>query len=388
MELHIISVQLREEIADTRGELESLRNNVHYRQVKMKYALPTSKNVQTAGQSQYYRNLAHKWEHCCFTRLNCGRRRCQIVGGGGAKLWVEEVPNCGWRRCQIVGGGGAKLWVEEVPNCGQRRCQIVGGGGAKLWAEEVPNCGRRRCQIVGGGGAKLWVEEVPNFEGRAQLHCEKFLPVKGKMLETHLSEMNERSHHLDPPISYEEFVAMVLHHFPYRYQTHWTERHPSDINLFREDLLTYDQIDRLQRQKINRESDHSVYRRGGRWRGPRVRIVTLSNRTPMQLRQVTRPIREEARKIWTYLHLVQLKCHPAEQEEMGVHQVSANMAQGMSTQNHLGFAVHLGRGYFFNHDTLEPHTLAFITASPRGTCGTSNNPVHQNSSYKNRSLKW
>ncbi|KAJ8890483.1 hypothetical protein PR048_009992 [Dryococelus australis] len=60
---------------------------------------------------------------------------------------------------------------------------------------------------------------------RAQLHSERFVPGKGKKLENHLVEM---------------YVKL---------------RHPEDMSTFREDLLAYDQIDRLQRMQNNSDQD-------------------------------------------------------------------------------------------------------------------------------------
>ncbi|KAJ8895338.1 hypothetical protein PR048_000669 [Dryococelus australis] len=56
----------------------------------------------------------------------------------------------------------------------------------------------------------------------AKLHAKKFVRGKGKRLETHLSELYEKSRHLTPPISNEEFIVMILNQLPCHYQAHWT----------------------------------------------------------------------------------------------------------------------------------------------------------------------
>ncbi|KAJ8888988.1 hypothetical protein PR048_008482 [Dryococelus australis] len=89
----------------------------------------------------------------------------------------------------------------------------------------------------------------------AQLHSEWFVPGKGRRLEFHLAEIYEKSRYLDPPLSDEEFMAMVLRQLPYHYQSHWTGRHAEDLSTFREALLAYDQIDRLQNIQISSEQD-------------------------------------------------------------------------------------------------------------------------------------
>ncbi|KAJ8890227.1 hypothetical protein PR048_009735 [Dryococelus australis] len=116
-----------------------------------------------------------------------------------------------------------------------------------------------------------WAEQQPKFEGRlgenhinflikleatkvqgnlrAKLHTEKFFPGKDRGLETHLSDLYERSKHLTPPLSNEEFIAMA----------HWTGRTDNDLVAFREDLLAFDQIDSFQRTHGGREGEKAAH---------------------------------------------------------------------------------------------------------------------------------
>ncbi|KAJ8896035.1 hypothetical protein PR048_001376 [Dryococelus australis] len=95
--------------------------------------------------------------------------------------------------------------------------------------------------------AQYW-REVTKSTGnlRVQLHAERIVPARGKTLEAHLSEAYDKSRHLTPPISDEEFIAMVLQQLPYRFQTHWSGRVDPDLPSFREGILEFDRIERLQ----------------------------------------------------------------------------------------------------------------------------------------------
>ncbi|KAJ8892402.1 hypothetical protein PR048_004982 [Dryococelus australis] len=126
--------------------------------------------------------------------------------------------------------------------------------------------------------SKLWAEQIHKFEGRIgenpvncllkfqkyaslfdlsdgdMLRCDTaacFVPGKGKHLKAYLSEMYERSHHLEPPVNDEEFIGMILRQLPFKYQSHWTGRHENSLATFREDLLAFDSIQQQQNYRDN-----------------------------------------------------------------------------------------------------------------------------------------
>ncbi|KAJ8883969.1 hypothetical protein PR048_015825 [Dryococelus australis] len=54
---------------------------------------------------------------------------------------------------------------------------------------------------------------------QAQLHSQRFVSDKGKSSENHLSELYERSRHLEHPVSDEEFVVLISKELPVKYQS-------------------------------------------------------------------------------------------------------------------------------------------------------------------------
>ncbi|KAJ8897713.1 hypothetical protein PR048_003063 [Dryococelus australis] len=124
--------------------------------------------------------------------------------------------------------------------------------------------------------SKLWTEQIPKFEAKVGENTVNYLlkleeyvgghqeyghsytlkdvPGRGKTLEVHLSEVCDKSRHLTPPISDDEFIATVLHQLPYRFQMHWSGRVDPDLASFREGILEFDRIERL---KFSREYERT-----------------------------------------------------------------------------------------------------------------------------------
>lgn len=97
---------------------------------------------------------------------------------------------------------------------------------------------------------RFWNAQVQG-NVRAQLHAERYIPGKGKGIEAHLADIYEKSRYMEPPVTDEEYIAMVLNQLPYRYQTFLTGCHRTDLNSFRESLINFDRIERAQRQFHN-----------------------------------------------------------------------------------------------------------------------------------------
>ncbi|KAJ8876950.1 hypothetical protein PR048_021400 [Dryococelus australis] len=81
--------------------------------------------------------------------------------------------------------------------------------------------------------------------------------LRGKQSEEHFSDMNERSRHLEPPVTDKEFIAITLRPLPFKYQAHRAGRHDVCLATFREDLLAFDTIEKLQRQHNSKDGQFS-----------------------------------------------------------------------------------------------------------------------------------
>ncbi|XP_063245214.1 uncharacterized protein LOC134546356 isoform X2 [Bacillus rossius redtenbacheri] len=81
---------------------------------------------------------------------------------------------------------------------------------------------------------------------RAQLHTEKYDPRKGTSLEAHLSTMYDKTRYLDLPMT-NEFVAAMLTQLPLKYQKQLSGLHYRDVTEFRDRLLNYDKLEKLDR---------------------------------------------------------------------------------------------------------------------------------------------
>ncbi|XP_063232407.1 uncharacterized protein LOC134536581, partial [Bacillus rossius redtenbacheri] len=82
---------------------------------------------------------------------------------------------------------------------------------------------------------------------RARLHTERYDSKKNRTLETHLSQMFERTRYLEPEMGDIEFMAMVTSQLPIKYQVHLTGRSFNNITEFREQVLAFDRLERLSR---------------------------------------------------------------------------------------------------------------------------------------------
>ncbi|XP_063220628.1 uncharacterized protein LOC134530028 [Bacillus rossius redtenbacheri] len=88
---------------------------------------------------------------------------------------------------------------------------------------------------------------------RAQLHTERYDPKKGMSLEAHISSMYERTRYLDLVMSDDEFIATVLTQLPLKYQIQLAGRTYGEVGEFREQLLMFDKLERLNRSQTSRE---------------------------------------------------------------------------------------------------------------------------------------
>ncbi|KAJ8885673.1 hypothetical protein PR048_011871 [Dryococelus australis] len=127
---------------------------------------------------------------------------------------------------------------------------------AQYWPEVVKNSFTTYSEFRSKFLEQFWNKKIQG-NLRAKLHTERFYPGKGKKLEEHLSEVYDKSKQLTPPVSDEEFAAMILHQLPNKYQTHWSGRLDHDLASFREGLLEFDRIERLQRSQFNRDGDEN-----------------------------------------------------------------------------------------------------------------------------------
>ncbi|XP_063243250.1 uncharacterized protein LOC134542713 isoform X1 [Bacillus rossius redtenbacheri] len=93
---------------------------------------------------------------------------------------------------------------------------------------------------------------------RAQLHTERYDPRKGTTLEAHLSTMFEKTRYLDLPMTDEEFVAAILTQLPLRYQKQLSGLTYRDITEFRERLLNYDKLEKMDRTPAPKEDHERV----------------------------------------------------------------------------------------------------------------------------------
>ncbi|KAJ8893567.1 hypothetical protein PR048_006167 [Dryococelus australis] len=139
----------------------------------------------------------------------------------------------------------AKLWMEKLPTF-----EAKSGENHVEYLLKLEEYSKFRSSFL----KQFWNKKIQG-NLQAKLHAERFYPGKGKTLEEHMSEVYDKSRHLTPPVSDEEFAAMILHQLPYKYRTHWSGRLYQDLASFREGLLEFDRIERLQRSQFIRDGD-------------------------------------------------------------------------------------------------------------------------------------
>ncbi|XP_063229242.1 uncharacterized protein LOC134534699 [Bacillus rossius redtenbacheri] len=93
---------------------------------------------------------------------------------------------------------------------------------------------------------------------RAQLHTEKYDPRKCASLEAHLSAMFEKTRYLDQPMTDDEFIAAILTQLPLKYQKQWSGLPYRDVTEFRERLLNYDKLEKMDRAPNTKEESERV----------------------------------------------------------------------------------------------------------------------------------
>lgn len=136
-----------------------------------------------------------------------------------------------------------------------RSLSIVLKGNAYFWFEVVKHTICSFAEFKSKFLEQYWSSRIQNSL-RAQLHSEKFAPGRGKTLEVHLAEIYEKTRHLSPPIQDAELILIILAQLPFRFQTHWTGKYYQDFASFRDDLLQFDRIDRLQKQTARESNPH------------------------------------------------------------------------------------------------------------------------------------
>lgn len=140
---------------------------------------------------------------------------------------------------------------------------------------------------------------------RAQLHAERYIPGQSKGLEFHLADTYERSRNLDPPVSDDEYMAMVVNQLPFRYQTLCTGWRSHDLVAFREDLVNIDRIERLQRQQGRKEGEQQFQPRNQTTQPPpqfqprdgRANNRNFNEKRVNQLERISAPYPEERNRL-------------------------------------------------------------------------------------------
>ncbi|KAJ8889656.1 hypothetical protein PR048_009157 [Dryococelus australis] len=247
-ELHTVSNQLRDEVTNTKnGELEFLKEQCAIK-ANCGASIEAVKEYVAAQLNSFDRHLEDRlyrvatpirelrMTETLLSEMQSSHTATSLVlnTSSSAMMSTEAVPQQPCAQVSMLLHRPSKLWVKKVPHIE-----------AYYWWEiNIPTTityTEFKDKLV----APFWSREI-HGNLRAQLHCAKFLPGKMKIWETHLSEMYERPQHINPPKFDEEFLHMLLHQLPYR-----------------DDLLAYDQIDRLQKQhKECRAAEHSLIVQG------------------------------------------------------------------------------------------------------------------------------